>query len=380
MASTALVILEGGHEEPVGPSDRFFLELRRAVVLDVIEAACASAAFAAVLLCTDDPGLLAGAAALGAEAFATGADFRFQAEVRRIVRDLGTEAVVLMGGTAVPLARADDFHDWVALLESQNAAYFLNNPMSPDVVGVRPARALLDLPLPACDNALGLALRRTGMRRFLLPQDPRVHFDLDTPTDALILAATNGGGPRTRALLTRDPWPEARERLQRALAVLDKPGAEVFLAGRVSPALISHLNGRTAVRTRVLSEERGMKALGREDRGEVRSLLAGWIEDAGIEAFFRRLERTCSAAFIDTRPLFAHGGRRVTRAERFASDLGEWSEIGDPWVRDFTRRAVEASISVVLGGHCLVHGGLRYALDEGRTWPELVGQESLGWR
>jgi len=114
-----------------------------------------------------------------------------------------------------------------------------------------------------------------------------------------------------------------------------------------------------------------MKALGREHRGEVWSFLALWMESAGIELVFPALEHTCTAAFVDTRPLMAHGGRRIPARERFLSDVGYWQEIADPWLRAFTRRAAEAAIPVVLGGHSLVSAGLWY-LAERLVQQELV--------
>ena len=53
----------------------------------------------------------------------------------------------------------------------------------------------------------------------------------------------------------------------------------------------------------------------------------------------------------------------ATRADRFLSDLGNWTAISDPFLRDFTRLATEADIPVLLGGHSLMSGGLM-ALNE----------------
>ncbi|HWQ27420.1 MAG TPA: hypothetical protein VNN12_00160, partial [Dehalococcoidia bacterium] len=47
-----------------------------------------------------------------------------------------------------------------------------------------------------------------------------------------------------------------------------------------------------------------------------------------------------------------------SRADRFASDLGRWQDIEDPYLRDLTRAAEEAPVPVVLGGHSLLAGGL----------------------
>jgi hypothetical protein len=74
------------------------------------------------------------------------------------------------------------------------------------------------------------------------------------------------------------------------------------------------------------------------------------------------------AAFLDTRVLLAHRGIEASREERFLSDLGRWEEIGEPFLREFTRAAVEAPIPVLLGGHSLMSGGLM-AMNE-FAWAE----------
>jgi hypothetical protein len=115
--------------------------------------------------------------------------------------------------------------------------------------------------------------------------------------------------------------------------------------------------------TRIISEERGMQASGREARGEVLSILGSYVDLAGIDGLFSMLEKTCQAAFIDSRVLFAHRKLKVTKADRFASDTVLPEGITDEWVRAFTRAAAEASIPVLLGGHSLISGGV-WALSE----------------
>jgi hypothetical protein len=51
-----------------------------------------------------------------------------------------------------------------------------------------------------------------------------------------------------------------------------------------------------------------------------------------------------------------------TPEDRFASDLLLPERIVDPWLRDLTVAAADASIPVLLGGHTLVGPGLRLVL------------------
>ena len=53
----------------------------------------------------------------------------------------------------------------------------------------------------------------------------------------------------------------------------------------------------------------------------------------------------------------------ASREDRFLSDLGEADAISEPFLRDFTRSALSATIPVLLGGHSLMSGGLM-ALNE----------------
>ncbi|MDB4895398.1 MAG: hypothetical protein JWN15_1660, partial [Firmicutes bacterium] len=126
---------------------------------------------------------------------------------------------------------------------------------------------------------------------------------------------------------------------------------------------VDHFNRNLRVRLRVFSEERGMKALRREDEGRVVSLVADMMDDLGPGQFFRRLESVCSAVFFDTRVLFANRGHRVSDWDRYHSDLGMVDQIRDPWVRTFTEAALACRIPVVLGGHSVVSGGLWLLAD-----------------
>ncbi|HYG56540.1 MAG TPA: hypothetical protein VD902_00530, partial [Symbiobacteriaceae bacterium] len=225
-----------------------------------------------------------------------------------------------------------------------------------------PASYLERIEPPSSDNFLGWLLREAGMEKVLIPNSAGIHFDLDTPTDYLILAASGQGGPRARAALKAVHWPS--ERLAKAARILQTDLPEVGLIGRVGTQIVDHFNRNLRVRLRVFSEERGMKALQREEEGKVVSLVGDMIDQLGPKAFFRTLESVCSAVFFDTRAVFANHGRRVSDWDRFQSDLGAVAKIHDPWVRSFTEAALECRIPVVLGGHSVVSGGLWILADQ----------------
>lgn len=104
--------------------------------------------------------------------------------------------------------------------------------------------------------------------------------------------------------------------------------------------------------------------MGLEAEGKVKSFLAAFIEEAGIDAFFRWVSENSDVAFIDTRVIFAHKKLHASEHDRFNSDLGNWEVIENPFIREFTKAAKEAPIPIVLGGHTLILGGLWTMIDE----------------
>jgi CTP:molybdopterin cytidylyltransferase MocA len=358
---TAAVIFEGGepaqhdlHETLIG--------LRHAVTLDAIEK-YRQAGLDEVVLATNYPQLARAAGRLGARIWDTreARPFHFGRVLREVVEALGVDAVLYTSGAALPLLTDGEIRWILDALRHHGPCVVVNNVQSVDLVAWHPAAYLERIALPDKDNFLGWLLREAGMERILIPSSAGVHFDLDTPTDFLILAVSGQGGPRTRAALRALPW--SPERLLQAADILAAELPEVALIGRVGTQVVDHCNKHLRVRLRVFSEERGMKALGREEQGLVVSLMADMIEALGPKRFFERLSAICAAAFIDTRVLFAHRGRRVSEWDRYHSDLGLVDRIRDPWVRAFTEAAWQADIPVVLGGHSVVAGGLWVLLD-----------------
>ncbi|MBP2019807.1 CTP:molybdopterin cytidylyltransferase MocA [Symbiobacterium terraclitae] len=358
---TAAIIFEGG-PEPENELQECLMGLRHAVTLDTV-AKFRAAGLDQVVLATNYPALAAAAERLGAGVFDTrgSAPFHFGRSLQRAVRASGADAVIYLSGAALPLIEQHEIA-WIrqALLQG-GPTVVVNNVQSVDLVAWYPASYLERVEPPENDNLLGWLLQEAGMERVLIPHSAAIHFDLDTPTDYLILALSGRGGPRAQAALRAVSWPG--DRLRAAADILATELPEVALIGRVGSAIMEHFNRNLPVRLRVFSEERGMKALGREARGEVRSLVADMVADLGPERFFDRMGDVCSAVFFDTRVLFTDRGRRVSEWDRFHSDLGMVERIGDPFVRAFTRAAVNCRIPVVLGGHSVVAGGLWLLAD-----------------
>ncbi len=106
-----------------------------------------------------------------------------------------------------------------------------------------------------------------------------------------------------------------------------------------------------------------MRASGREERGEVVSMLGLYTDLAGIGGLIQAIEKTSDAALLDSRVLFAHNRLKVPSHDRFASDALLHEQVSDPWVRELTEVAASARVPIVMGGHSLVAGGA-WALSE----------------
>jgi len=350
------VIFEGGQAKT--DLDKVILLVRKQVVMDSAEKMAGVKEIDEVILVTNFPDLAAGAGKLGLTVdLETGdAPFHFGRRLREVIVQHGIENVLYMGGAAAPLLTAREFGDVAASLKRERNLVIMNNVQSADLVAFSPARAIDEIELPDKDNPLGNLLREIGMRRVLIPNSGRVNFDLDTPTDILILGMHPSCGLRAKQAIRDLQW--SRGKIDLAFEVLKQASREVAVIGRVGPAVIQYVNSNMVHRMRVFSEERGMKALGREDRGEVVSLLGFMVQELGPKRFFEHLAATSDVAFIDTRVIFGHLRKQLSDWDRFQSDLGRHDLVEDEWTREFTRCAQEADIPIVLGGHSLVAAGL----------------------
>ena len=126
---------------------------------------------------------------------------------------------------------------------------------------------------------------------------------------------------------------------------------------------MQHIGMYYRSRLRVISEERGMRAMGRAERGEVHSLLAFLLEQLSPQGLIDYISSIADAAFIDTRIIFAHFRLQLSEGQRFASDLGWLDSIRQPFVEELTAAVFNAPIPIILGGHSLVAGSMWSLVD-----------------
>ena len=283
--------------------------------------------------------------------------FDFGATLKQLVRERRPDALLYFGSGSGGLLDDETLDTLIAFAEREEAGALFNNFYSCDFAVFAPARVLLDIPLSENDNGLGFSLSDAGTPCFPLLRSVETEFDIDTPTDLLLLRASDRGGPAMRRYLA-----EAKFDHPTLPAVCDRladRSSVIHLYGRINPTTWGAFERRIACRTSGSIEGRGMRAY-----GDVRPLLLQRVSrEDGPAAFFDRLAQVASAAVLDTRPLLAVDGRLPPASDRFASDLFRVKEIEDPGWHAFTKAAANAPIPVLLGGHSLVSGGL-YLLAE----------------
>lgn len=299
--------------------------------------------------------------------------FHFGNRLAALIERYTIGTVMYFGGGSAPLVDSSVSGMIIGLLDrsiQQNTSaipshiVLTNNLHSSDWAAI----SRVDAALPVIrqvnrDNSLAWLLQESGEYdvRVLSGVRPATSMDLDTPSDLAVVSRHPDLLPGLRRVVT-----DSRLRPIPIDAVLDaarREGSTLALIGRVSPLAWQALNKATRCWTRVIAEERGMVASGRLEQGSVRSMLTPWIKARGFAGFFDDLAGLADAAIFDSRVLFAAHGVYPDAADRFASDLFWLDAIRDPWLREFTAAAGEASLPVILGGHSVVAGGL-YALAE----------------
>lgn len=290
--------------------------------------------------------------------------FHFGQRLQQVVNEYALEKVIYMGGASAPLISCSELKYMQEILEQNEDIFFANNYYSADIVGFTPAKILNKINLPTIDNSLPLSLSHAACLRWVpLQRSLGLNFDVDTPTDILIMSVHPNLGTHSKLAVQTLSWDFSRYQALKNL--LNDPSGELIIYGRVGSNLFQYLDKNTRCRIRLYSEERGMKALGRDLKGEVKTLVGRLIQELGFEDFFGFLNEIAQGAVLDTRVLFEHYQWELTQADRFASDLGELDLIKHPGLKEFTHAATNASIPVLLGGHSLVTGGLWALIDAG---------------
>jgi len=344
----------GGTSEP----EQLVAGAQQASVRQLLTDAELSGSFRRLAFATNDAALAASlVATLPALVIVpTGATIVFGEQLRAVVRQLGSAAVVYIGGGGAPLLDLEGLRRLVAMVDLAGRVA-ANNFLSSDWVAFRPGSALHSTAPILTDNDLAWRLHHdAGLARVVSEQTLVSTLDIDTPTDLALLSLAHDVPPLLRAYL--DAHAPNFPALTAVEAVMGDPYRTLIIAGRLNTGIWAKVEREVSFLKRLFIEERGMRASGRQAREEVRTLLATLLQEVGPTRFFAIMARLGDAFVFDTRPLFAHLVPHLSTADRFASDLLRPDLIADPLVREFTAAARDAPLPVLLGGHALVTGGL----------------------
>ncbi|QOR33688.1 hypothetical protein IMX26_09250 [Clostridium sp. 'deep sea'] len=354
------VIFEGG--KPSSEIEHDLVKLRQAMVLDNVERFLQVDEIDKVIVATNYPELKK---ALQDKNVVVDFDFgvyHFGTRLKNIINKYNLTSVFYIGGAAGPLLTVKEMSDFSKQVLENPGMVLTNNVQSADLMVFSPADIINKLPhLPQSDNPLANMLRNVGLNKVLMPHSTGIHFDIDTPTDMLVLSIHPALGKHTKQAFKHIQYDSSH--LIKAKYTLAVPYTDVLMSGRIGSPVITQLNTNVRCRLRVYSEERGMKSLGRMQKNMVTSLLGHLMELKGEQEFFNYLASLAKVAFIDTRVLFAHKKMHLSDNDRFYADLLMPEKIENEWARQFTMAVKNAPIPIVVGGHSLVAGGMWAIID-----------------
>jgi len=358
LAQTILLLLVGGWGQ--SEVERAIDGTHRAAARDLLESLLRTGLIGRAVVATDN---LAWADTLSdlpveVDVDPPGERFHFGRRLAELVERYDAQRVLYSGGASAPLLGTEGWAEALARLEGAERLVITNNLHSCDWLGFAPANEMIPLiAQETSDNALAWILAHEGcLPAVSLPPSAATRFDLDTPVDLLVAQRHPGIGPRLRHFLDGLGW-EAPQ-LDGVLVEMAREGGSLAVVGRVSSLAWASLEQATRCWVRVFAEERGMRASGRQKRGEAHSLLADYLELVGVENFFEELAELTGGVLFDNRVILAARGLWPSALDRFNSDLYRWDRVEEPFLRRFTRAAAEARVPVVLGGHSVVAGGL----------------------
>lgn len=358
MEKTTLFLLTGGWGE--SDAEQALAGAHQAAARDLLETLLPISSIGRAIVATDDPIWAASLSDLPAtvDLDPPGRPFHFGHRLAELIEQYGAERVLYTGGGSAPLLRSNRWAEIADRLEQADRLVITNNVHSCDWAAFTPAREAGPLIAEQPnDNAIAWTLaNQADFPTVGMKASAGSRFDIDTPGDLLIAHRHPEIGSYLRRYLDELGWESPQ--LDDVLAEMAREAGSLMVAGRASSAAWRSLEQRTRCWVRVFAEERGMRASGRQGRGEVRSLLADYLDLVGVEHFFEALSELTNAVLLDNRVILAARGLWPSTLDRFNSDLSHWEDVKEPFLQRLTRAAAEAPIPVLMGGHSVVAGGL----------------------
>ena len=303
--------------------------------------------------------------------------FHFGKKLKELINKYKIEKLFYMGGGSGVLLKIEDLKNIIKTIldkdkiinklnkdkiSDKNKIFITNNLYSTDFIAFSPASIINSIEPFNNDNEIAWILRNNcNFQNISLPRNAATQLDIDTPIDLLTIKNHPALSKNVKNYI--ESLDINTTKIEEALKYFAIEDSNVIIAGRTNSTVWSYLENNTVCRVRLFAEERGMRASGRQKRGKVHSLLGFFIQEFGIKKFFEIINQIADAAFIDSRVILSHFKMWPSANDRFYSDLLKPEKISDPFLREFTYEALNASMPIVLGGHSLVSGGL-YALVE----------------
>lgn len=303
--------------------------------------------------------------------------FHFGKKLKELINKYKIEKLFYMGGGSGVLLKIGDLKNIIKTIldkdnivnklnkdkiSDKNKILITNNLYSTDFIAFSPANIINSIEPFNNDNEIAWILRNNcNFQNISLPRNAATQLDIDTPIDLLTIKNHPALSKNVKNYI--ESLDINTTKIEKALKYFAIEDSNVLIAGRTNSDVWSYLENNTACRVRLFAEERGMRASGRQKREEVRSLLGFYLQEFGVKKFFEIIDQIADAAFIDSRVILSHFKMWPSDNDRFYSDLLKPEKISEPFLREFTYEALNASIPIVLGGHSLVSGGL-YALVE----------------
>jgi len=386
-------------------------EAKEAIIFDLVDRLL-SLNLDILIVVTDSPALLERSWDDKVVVERSAKEFHFGRTLQRVTKKYDLDGFVYFGSGSGVLLDDQQLQDLVIFCQRNENAALFNNFFSVDFAAVANCKLLLNkldsianeernklshqrdyfvpisqnppsrenyldayVKMLATDNSLGLFLaEHLDWKPYSLPRNSGTQFDIDTPTD-IVLLKKFGMSNSFAAKFLASTWID-HPQLPHIIDLLSQRKARLYVIGRVNPHAWSFLGQRVACNTNILSEGRGMFSYQRAQEDGIRSIIGSYISRDNLQdQFFAELEKVADGALIDTRPIFAYQRPLPQRADRFYSDLFMSEKITDPLVRDFTEQAAKANIPIILGGHSLVAGGLYLLAEIG--WKEKIIPQRL---
>jgi hypothetical protein len=362
--SVPLILMLGG-DRGSQPLLEAMRRVRQACARDLLLRAHESGAFDPIIVASDDPDWIATLDDLNVtiDLDQTHESFQFGRRLADLIERNHFDKVLYLGAASAPLMTADQLTEIAEAIRAQDRVVISNNIFSSDWAAISPAAIVGQwIDRLEADNSLGWVLSQdAGLKPIAWPASPATRLDIDVPIDAQIAALHSDCGSNLREVVSAMHW--NGDRLRAAREVMRVPATRVILAGRVPSWSWAQMEKATQCWVRVYSEERGMRAAGRQKAGQVRSILNDHLNSVGLKNFFAELCSMADAIVWDTRVLWAARGIWPSEIDRYASDLELVDQITDPFIREFTQAISAAPIPIVTGGHALVSGGLWTILE-----------------